>query len=89
MSLHSNIIINYILLGESSDFEITNDTTFVITPEVSQVCLLFITTDDNTFEDPEEVTVVIEISDQIIGNTTIIIIDNDGECVYAYVYMCG
>jgi hypothetical protein len=77
----------HILLGEDEDYRIVNDTMFVITPQVSQVCLQFLIFDDDAIEDPENFTVtIIKRSGQIVGNTTVIIVDNDGECVY--VCMC-
>ena len=44
--------------------------------------------DDDTVEDSEEFTITIEMSGQIIGNTTVVIIDNDGECVCVHMYTC-
>ena len=70
-----------LFLGENFDFQIDNDTTFIITPEVSRVCLLFRTIDDLIPENPEEVTVTIEMSGQTVGSTTIVITDTDGMCV--------
>ena len=67
--------------GIDQDFESINDTTFVIAPEASQVCLQFIAFDDDVPEGPEEFIVTIEMNGQSIGNTTVVIIDNDGECV--------
>ena len=42
------------------------------------MCLQFSVSDDDIVEDPEEITITITMSDLIIGNTTIVIIDNDG-----------
>ncbi len=67
------------------DFQI-NDTMFVITPEVSQACLQLEALDDSAVEDPEEVIVTIAMDGVLIGNTTIIISDNDG--VYILLLLC-
>ena len=79
---------SWIPSGESQDFLTINDTIFVITPEDSQVCVQFRVIDDDTVEDPEDFTVTIDMSGQIIGNTTVVIIDNDGECVCVCVCVC-
>ena len=44
--------------------------------------------DEDIVEDPEDFTVTIEMSGQIIGNTTVVIIDNDGKCVCVCVCVC-
>lgn len=62
------------------DFLISNEA-FVVTPEDLQACLQFIAIDDNIAEDDEELAVTIVAEGQIIGNTTVIIIDNDGMCL--------
>ena len=71
------------------DFQILNYTTFIITPDVSQVCLQFVAFDDDSAEDPEQVIVAITMEDVVIGYTTVVITDNDG--IYNnddnYVYM--
>lgn len=69
------VIINSLVAGE--DFMIANNT-FVITPEVPQACLQISTIDDVTVEDDEEFTLTIVAEGEIVGNVTIIIIDNDG-----------
>lgn len=81
MSQYSCLCFFNQFLGENYDFQIDNDTTFVIIPEVSQVCLLFRTTDDLIPENPEEVTVTIEMSGQTVGSATIVITDTDSMCV--------
>ena len=66
---------------------------FIVTPQDSQVCLQFLILDDDTIEDSENFTVTIVRSGQIVGNTTVIIEDNEGECVclctgmYVHVYI--
>jgi hypothetical protein len=54
---------------------------FAITPDVSQACLQFRAIDDLVAENPEEVTVTFEMSNQIVGSTTVVITDTDGMCV--------
>ena len=66
--------------GEGQDYRSLNDTTFIITPEASEVCLQFSVLNDDNVEDPEEFIVTIEMNSEIIGNTTVVIIDNDGRC---------
>ena len=44
--------------------------------------------DDDTVEDSEEFTVAIEMSGQSIGNTTVVIMDNDGGCKCMCVCVC-
>ena len=66
-----------------------NDTTFIITPDVSQVCLEFEAFDDNSTEDTEQVIVHVAIAmdDVIIGYTIVIITDNDGMAIIVCVHM--
>ena len=69
-------------IGENLDFQILNDTTFIITPNVSQVCLHFEAFDDDSAEDPEQVLVVITMNNNIvIGYTMVVITNNDGMCI--------
>ena len=52
---------------------------FIVTPQDSQVCLQFLIIDDDNIEDSENFTVIIVRSGQLVGTTTVIIEDNDGE----------
>ena len=66
---------------------------FIVTPQDSQVCLQFLIIDDDNIEDSENFIVTIVRSGQIVGNTTVVIEDNDGEsaCVFVHwacVCMC-
>ena len=68
---------------------------FIITPQDSQVCLQFLIIDDDAIEDSENFIVTIVRSGQNVGNTTVVIEDNDGESaclctghVYACVHLC-
>ena len=54
---------------------------FIVTPQDSQVCLQFSIIDDDNIEDSENFIVTIVRSGQIVGNTTVVIEDNDGESV--------
>ena len=57
---------------------ILNDTTLIITPDVSQGCLQFEALDDDSVEDPEQVIVAIAMDDAFIEYTIVVITDNDG-----------
>lgn len=73
-----SVVYKLYYLGTNSDFLIDGGATLVITPEASQACLQFTAIDDPIPEDPEEVTITFEMSGQIVGSTTVIIIDDDG-----------
>ena len=74
---------------------ILNDTTLIITPDVSQGCLQFEALDDDSAEDPESVIVAIETDDVFIGYTIVVITDNDGIYIimiiiimHVYILLC-
>ena len=86
--LHAFIAFLLNFIGENMNFQILNDTTFIITRDVSQVCLQFVAFDDNIAEDPEQVIVTIATDDVIVGCTIVIITDNDGMAIIIlYVHM--
>ena len=62
---------------------ILNDTTLIITPDISQGCLQFKALDDNSVEDSEQVIITIVMGDLTIEAliVTVVITDNDGMAI--------
>lgn len=62
---------------EGEDFVITNES-FVLSPDSQMACLQFIAIDDSTVESTEYVTITVTAEGEVVGNTTVAILDNDG-----------
>ena len=62
---------------------ILNDTTLIITPDISQGCLQFKALDDSSVEDSEQVIITISTGDLTIGDMMVIVVitDNDGMAI--------
>ena len=69
---------------------ILNDTTLIITPDVSQGCLQFKALDDDSVEDSEQVVMFTVMGDitNIIGLSLVDITDNDGMAIIIIMCMC-